>query len=67
MFINYMEKYSTKLLSISSVTHSDYTSNEIFKVINPKIYYAVEHSLKEAEKYRETNIQNKLILLFQCI
>ncbi|MCI0940668.1 sigma 54-interacting transcriptional regulator [Clostridioides difficile] len=50
MFINYMEKYSTKLLSISSVTHSDYTSNEIFKVINPKIYYAVEHSLKEAEK-----------------
>lgn len=57
MFINYMEKYFIKLFLIFLVIYFDYISNEIFKVINLKIYYVVEYFLKEVEKI----LRNKYI------
>lgn len=45
--IDYMDKYLKNVLSKINIVNSVQYKNELFKIINPRIYYAVETALLE--------------------
>jgi len=58
----YIEKYLKSLLIKCNVEKKSFENNEIFKIISPKVYYAVETALKIAAKKLEKEFSKKVYI-----
>ncbi|MBU3109999.1 sigma 54-interacting transcriptional regulator [Clostridium lacusfryxellense] len=58
----YIEKYLKSLLTKCDVEKKSFENNEIFKIISPKVYYAVEKALKLAAKRLNKEFSKKVYI-----
>lgn len=58
--VKYVDKYLKGLLSDINIINTSQHKKELFKIINPKVYYAVETALLETNNER---IYNKKVLI----
>ena len=59
---NYIEKYLKSLLIKCNVEKKSLENNEIFKIISPKVYYAVETALNLAAKKLNKEFSRKVYI-----
>jgi len=58
----YIEKYLKSLLMKCNVEKKSFENNEIFKIISPKVYYAVETALKIAAERLNKEFSKKVYI-----
>lgn len=57
-----IQKYVEELEQKFNIKYQSVRKDELFKLINPHVYYAVEKALKLAEKNLERNFSNKIYI-----